>query len=146
MTTQTKCGDERSSEVTASSHAQLLKKKEQTQPQGGGRASSFQPDADDKRSGTSNFPRAETALVAMQLRGDGQSRDEGLHGRTQLWASATRQLMSQEDAHVNRCVSGGHVIPTTLDSNANRESSEAKQDRWVHNDSARGSLRSRQVR
>ena len=28
-----------------------------------------------------------------------QSRDECLHGRTQLWASATRELMPQEDTH-----------------------------------------------
>ena len=62
----------------------------------------FQPDADAKRSGTSNFPRADTAVVTMQLSDDRQSRDEGLHGRTQLWASATRQLMSQEDAYVNK--------------------------------------------
>ena len=57
----------------------------------------------------------------MQLRGDRQSRDEGLHGRTQLWASATRQLMSQEDAFVNR----RHRRPRhtyTLDSNVKSES------------------------
>ena len=38
----------------------------------------------------------------MQLSDDRQSRDECLHGRTQLWASATRQLMPLEDADVNR--------------------------------------------
>ena len=64
--TQTECGDERSSEVSTT------------------------------RSGASNFPRAETAPVAVQLSDDRQSRDECLHGRTQLWASATRQLMPQE--------------------------------------------------
>ena len=63
-----------------------------------------------------------TAPVAMQLSDDRQSRDECLHGRTQLWASAARQLMSQKDAYVNRRHRRSrHVY--TLDSNSKRESS-----------------------
>ena len=77
------------------------------------------------RSGTSNFPRAERGPVAMQLSDDRQNRDECLHGRTQLWASATRQLMSQEDACVNR----RHRKPRhtyALDSNVKSESSRRR--------------------
>ena len=61
------------------------------------RRCSFQPDADDKRSGATGFLRAETAPVVMRLSDTRQSRDECLHGRTQLWARAARKLMSQED-------------------------------------------------
>ena len=130
------------------------RKEEHTQPQEGGRASSLQPDADAMRSGTSNFPRAETAPVAMQLSDDRQSRDECLHGRTQLWASATRQLMPQEDAYVNRRHHKTHDVIHAVDSIAEERLERATQDRSVHTDSAReagessprGSPRSRRVR
>ena len=44
-----------------------------------------------------SFPRAQSALLAMQLSDIRQSRDECHHGRTQLWVSATRELMPQGD-------------------------------------------------
>ena len=72
------------------------RKEEQNQPQEGERAPSLQPDADAgdaKRSGTPDFPRAETAPVAMQPIDARQSRDECLHGRTQPWASATKEFI-----------------------------------------------------
>ena len=65
MTPHTECGDERSSEATASSHAQRLERKEKKSIANCRQKStpnrreveehSFQPDADDKRSGTSGF-------------------------------------------------------------------------------------------
>ena len=88
------------------------RKEEHTQPQEGGRASSLQPDADAKRSGTPNLPRAETAPVAMQLSDARQSRDECLHGRTQLWASATRELI-QKRTHVSPDVTTRHMTSST---------------------------------
>ena len=96
VTTHSAWKTRQSSEATASNHVQRLENKRQeehTQPQIGRRCS-FQPNADDKRSGTSGLPRAETENAPVEM-----SRDECLHGRRQLWAgaSATRELMPQED-------------------------------------------------
>ena len=56
--THRECRDERSSEATASGHAQRLERRR--------RATSLQPDS--KHRGTSGFPRAESApVMAMQL-------------------------------------------------------------------------------
>ena len=86
----TVCEVRESSEATASGHVQRWENKSK-------RRCSFQPDADDKRSCTTSFPRAETTSVAMALSDTRQSRDECLHGRTQLWTSVTRKPMPQED-------------------------------------------------
>ena len=122
MTPHTECGDERSSEATASSHAQRLERKEKeehsqlqaeehTQPQGGGRA---QLSARRRRQAQwyVRLPRAETAPVAMRLSDTRQSRDECLHGRTQLWASATRSSCHRR-THVSLNVTTGHITRTT---------------------------------
>ena len=82
------------------------RREEQTQLQEGGRASSSQPDADAKS--TPGFPRAETAPVVMQLSDVRQSRDECLHRRTQLWASATRELIHRR-THVSPDVTTRHM-------------------------------------
>ena len=97
VTTHSACGDEGSSEATASSHARRLGRRR--------KATSLQSDA--KRSGTPGLPEQKQHLW---------SRDECLHGRTQLWASATRELMPQEDIT--------HTTPSMVTPTEAREAGE----------------------
>ena len=120
MTPHTECEHKRSSEAAASSHAQRLERKEKKSI-----ANCRQKSTPNRREVEEHstkrrrqaqwyvrLPRAETAPAAMRLSDTRQSRDQCLHGRTQLWACATRSSCHR-GTHVSLNVTTEHITRTT---------------------------------
>ena len=86
-------------------------------------------ESDAKRDGTQSSPRAETVLVAMQQNHARLSRDECLRGRTQLRASATRELIATGEHMCHRTLPRTHGVIYAVDSHAQGRNERTKQDR-----------------